>query len=347
MSSDRTVPGGTATPLVLPPDAGPAVDPGSDTASFDAPVRVPAFEPEATQAQHIHDLVTPCMEHKRACLVVLHGKDIGRRFELPPEGLVLGRGEDVSVPVLDTAASRRHAEIKPSPLGWMITDQKSTNGLYINGQRTKHRVLAEGDRIQIGSTVLKFSFEDALEEGLRRKLYDSATRDALTGLHNKRFFLESLELAFAHADRRDAPLSVLVLDIDYFKMVNDEYGHLVGDVVLKEVAAVLQGEVRQEDLLARFGGEEFVLLMRETGPEAAQALAERVRRRVEEKTFDAEGKALTLTLSVGGATLRGRNFAGGTGLFECADAALYEAKRAGRNRTVFRGECRPDDTPVV
>ena len=291
--------------------------------------------PDLTVTESIQDLVSPALEGAKACLLVLAGRQLGQLFELTPERRVLGRSEAAGITIDDAGASREHASIHSSAIGYVLTDLQSTNGLFVNGKRVQRQVLREGDRIQIGSTtVLKFSYQDQLEEELRKRLYESATHDALTGLYNKRFFLESLEAAFAHAARRGAPLSVLVLDIDLFKQVNDQHGHLVGDSVLRQVASLIQKEVRTEDVLCRFGGEEFALLMRDAGPEPALVGAERIRSRMAEHVFEGPGE-LRLTVSIGVAS---RSSSGDSPLqlFAGADAALYEAKKAGRNRVVAR-----------
>lgn len=292
---------------------------------------------DATEMQQIEDLVTPSMEARRACLLVLHGAAIGRLHELKAGSIVLGRGDDVDIPVDDRAASRRHARIHSSAVGYVITDLRSTNGLYVNGRRIERHVLREGDRIQIGGrTVLEFSFDDELTSRLRQRMYDQATRDPLTTLRNKRFFQESLEMAVAHAHRRHAPVGVLVLDLDQFKQWNDELGHLAGDTILRETAERLAREVRGEDVLGRFGGDEFVLLMRDTGPPEAQATAERIRSRVAGEPFEVGGRKVPLTVSAGAVVALGTSAADHVALFAAADAALYDAKRQGRNRTVLR-----------
>src|SRR6185436_17210341 len=126
------------------------------------------------------------------------------------------------------------------------------------------QVLRDGDKVQIGSTaVLKFSYQDQLEEALQKNLYESATRDGLTRLYNKKFFQEALAKEFAYSSRHHVPMAVVMIDVDHFKKINDTYGHPCGDMVLSKLAQVLLGQVRAEDVVARVGGEEFSLILRQ------------------------------------------------------------------------------------
>jgi diguanylate cyclase (GGDEF)-like protein len=291
-----------------------------------------------TLSHKLDELVSPSPAGLRACLVVMQGRETGRTYELADGVNSLGRSDEVSIPILDPSVSRRHAQVHSSSLGFVIEDLDSTNGLFVNGERLGRRVLRDGDRVQLGSnTVLKFSYQDELEESMQRRLYESATRDALLGIHNKQYFLDSLDAAFAHASRRGRPLSVLMLDVDHFKQVNDGCGHLAGDQVLKAIAALVQPTMRAEDVLARFGGDEFVLLLVESPQEPALLVAERIRQRVESEVVRYERRRIAVTVSAGVATLVHRNHSSAKSLLEAADAALYRAKRQGRNRTVSVG----------
>lgn len=286
-----------------------------------------------TIRQNIGDIVSATAQGMRACLVVLVGARIGEVFDLGSEDVVLGRAMDVTIPLDDSAASRRHAKIHSSPLGYVITDLGSKNGMLVNGKRVDRHLLRDGDRIQIGSlTVLKFAYEDGLEGDLRKRLRESATRDPLTGLYNKAFFLEALRSAFSEAIRRKRALSLMVIDIDRFKDINDKVGHLGGDRVLAETALRLRAQSREADLLARFGGDEFVVLLRETDEASAMLGAIRLRTAVSGEPLIIEGAELPITLSIGLATLLAKNFTSPANLFRGADSALLEAKRLGRDR---------------
>src|SRR5262249_13397683 len=156
--------------------------------------------------------------------------------------------------------------------------------------------------------------------------------DALTEIHNKRYLLEFLDRELVRATRHRRPLSLVLLDIDHFKTVNDRLGHLAGDYALRELAGRVKTNVRLDELFARYGGEEFALVRPETTTEGAAQLAERVRRVVEEGPFHFEGEAFPVTISLGVATTLGRDGMKPAELIQMADAKLYQAKSEGRNR---------------
>src|SRR5690606_2695640 len=166
----------------------------------------------------------------------------------------------------------------------------------------------------------------------QRQMFESASRDGLTGALNKRYFLDRLELEVDHAVRHGRSLSLLLMDIDHFKQVNDTHGHLAGDAVLRGVSAVIAPVVRRGDVFARYGGEEFALIMRSAGLETAAGLAEQVRHALAERRFDSDAGVLRVTISIGVVSLAAASEGTPTGLLAAADAALYRAKRNGRNR---------------
>ncbi len=170
------------------------------------------------------------------------------------------------------------------------------------------------------------------QKHLEEELRHAAFHDRLTGLHNRRFFDNLLARELKRAGRRGVALSLLMLDIDHFKALNDRYGHLVGDDILKHLARVLESRLRGSDVLARWGGEEFIALLPETDLGGAVALAEAVRARVAEADFPGAGR---VTVSIGVATHRPREAA--KDLVHRADAALYAAKEGGRNRVAGEG----------
>ena len=164
-----------------------------------------------------------------------------------------------------------------------------------------------------------------------KRLEEMATTDGLTGCLNKRAFLEELDRKLRSATRFGRQLSLIVTDIDHFKSVNDTYGHATGDVVIKELGALLRRVKRETDIVARFGGEEFCVLCEETDTEGARLLAERVREELGGTTFQTELGELRVTASLGVATYPEHADDGG-GLFEASDKALYAAKHGGRNQ---------------
>lgn len=169
---------------------------------------------------------------------------------------------------------------------------------------------------------------------LAQNLHQMAIRDTLTGLYNRRFLEGNINPIISGIQRRESNMAILMADMDYFKKVNDEYGHESGDSVLKSLAAILQNTVRESDLVIRYGGEEFMILLVDCHPEGfAQEIAEKIRKRVEENQFRVEGGTLKKTLSIGIS-----EFPGDTAAFweavKFADVALYRAKESGRNRVI-------------
>jgi diguanylate cyclase (GGDEF)-like protein len=272
----------------------------------------------------------------QAYLIILSGSCVGQVHDLR-DGAVIGRTVDSDIVIPDDHISRRHAQVHLKQDAVHITDLESRNGTFLNGQPIQQAELKDGDRVHLGgTTVLKFTFGDGLEETFSRQMYDAAMRDALTGLFNRRHFEDRFRVEFAYASRHATPLSVLVLDIDHFKKVNDTHGHVAGDKVLREIGARLRSGVRSEDIVARYGGEEFVVLCRGTPIAPAGELAERLRHLAEVLPVRHGPKEIAVTVSVGVATLLGHRSQ--SELFSDADKALYAAKRDGRNRVMLFSE---------
>jgi diguanylate cyclase (GGDEF)-like protein/PAS domain S-box-containing protein len=197
--------------------------------------------------------------------------------------------------------------------------------------------------VMLSSVPLSFKSEQVLLTGLidiseRKRLEEDlmrqATTDPLTGIANRRYFMTLFESEFVRASRTAHPLTLLMLDIDHFKLVNDTYGHDVGDLAIKALAVICMQSIRQYDTAARIGGEEFLILLPQTGLDAAMVVAERVRSAVQRNAIAlADGRQLQFTVSVGVATLN-RDIGSADQLFKRSDLSLYEAKEGGRNRCV-------------
>jgi two-component system cell cycle response regulator len=277
---------------------------------------------------------------KHAFLLVLSGPQFGDIFPLSAgKHLVIGRRDDCDVQIRDEGVSRRHARIEVRGAGAVLRDLGSANGTWVAGKRESEARLEDGTRVQVGGqTTLKFIWADELEARYQAKLAEGALIDPLTGLNNRRHFEERLGSELAAAQRHGRPMSLLLCDVDHFKNINDEHGHLAGDETLRMVASVLRGAVRKEDVLARYGGEEFTVIARETALDGAQALGERIRRAVEKSRCAWQGMDLGVTVSIGVTVSVGlAEFAPGRSereLIQAADRALYLAKQAGRNRVV-------------
>lgn len=270
----------------------------------------------------------------RCTLTILTGSLPGAVFAIEAEQTLIGRDAQCTIALEDVALSRVQAEIIHRSGSFFLKDRESTNGTFLNGTKAVgEKQLQDGDRIKMGQTVLKVSLQDAVEQDASRKLYESAVRDPLTQVYNRRFFDERLVNEFAYALRHSTPISLLVLDIDHFKKVNDSYGHPTGDAVLRVVGSALQETLRREDIVARFGGEEFAIIARGIAHPNACILAERIRRKVEALIIQREGGTLSVTMSIGVATLGpGAAFQTSDAMLSAADEALYRAKAEGRNR---------------
>ncbi|HUU03663.1 MAG TPA: GGDEF domain-containing protein [Myxococcota bacterium] len=287
---------------------------------------------DRTVIQGIKDL-TGALSNRQAYLIVISGSAVGRMFKVTNKVRV-GRAQDCEIFLDDDGISRIHAQLEQDEFGSVIIeDMDSTNGTYFNGTRINRHQLRDGDKIQIGSTtILKFSYQDSLEEAFHQHQYDSATKDGLTRIYNKKYFSEQIAKDFAYALRHNEITSLIMIDIDHFKQVNDEYGHQAGDFVLRELSTIVGDALRSEDLFARIGGEEFAIILREIDERRAHVLAERIRRTVEVHKFFWEGQRIRVTISLGVSTLASANFRSPAEMIRTADEYLYRAKNSGRNR---------------
>jgi diguanylate cyclase (GGDEF)-like protein len=268
----------------------------------------------------------------RATLVLVAGTRPGEIYTLDAV-TVIGRDPLADITVEDSAVSRRHVRVQLQGDKLLVEDLGSANGTFVGGTRITRQVINNGDRIQLGPrVVLRFGLIDEAEERMLRQLFESSTRDPLTGAYNKKYITERLHAEVAHALRHHSPLEVVVIDLDRFKQVNDQHGHLVGDAVLRQVAERVQTVIRSEDVFGRFGGEEFVVLSRATN---AARLAERIRAALENLPIKTERGVLRVTASQGVARLDELgSTATANSLIDKADQRLYAAKHGGRNRVV-------------
>ena len=263
------------------------------------------------------------------CLVIISGAEMGRRIDLSYEEVSIGRSDQCTVCVNSDLVSRRHAVINRVLGHFIVVDLKSTNGTFINDQRVERAELKDGDLLRTGKTVLKY-LENNLELEYMQHLLSLAAVDSLTGLYNKRHFDEVFGKEVARADQTQQPLSLIVLDIDHFKKINDNFGHPAGDAVLKHVASVVKAQIRPGDTLCRVGGEEFALVLPQTPLTLATQAAELIRAAVEVSACDVAGTIIPSTLSLGVAQLAPGEVP--EGLYQRSDGRLYAAKHGGRNR---------------
>jgi diguanylate cyclase (GGDEF)-like protein len=280
------------------------------------------------------ELLSPEKASRSAYFIVINGRAVGKMFKLVGMKMVIGRSPTNEILVDDEGVSRQHAFVERNALGLILVDNGSTNGVFVNGQRIQRHLLQDGDKVQLGSSaILKFSFQDEVEERAQKQLYESATRDGLTNCYNKKYFADQLKTEFAYYYRHNEPMSLCLFDIDFFKKLNDGFGHQAGDHVLKTLAAIVQKMLRTEDIFARYGGEEFGVIFKNTDGEKAFLVLERIRRQIETHQFMNDDKRMPVTISIGIATLWQQNFPTPKALVKAADDYLYKAKGNGRNRT--------------
>ena len=268
------------------------------------------------------------------CVVIIYTKEptlLGKRFVLEAETVRIGRGADNQIVLEGDSVSRRHAHFERRESGWYAVDDGSTNGTYVNEQQIPHDVLLRNnDRIKIGPTIFKYLSGADAEAKYHEEIYRMTIIDGLTQIHNKRYLFEALEREITRARRHERALCAVMFDVDFFKRINDHYGHLAGDYVLRELAQLVQSRIRRDEVFARYGGEEFVIILPETLLDGAVALAESLRVKVAEHRFSFQGERIPVTISMGCALMETEDTA--AQLIQRVDEKLFEAKRTGRNR---------------
>ena len=273
-------------------------------------------------------------------LTFLSGPSIGKEIPILHRQVTIGRGYDCDIVVSDPAVSRRHLQIssrkiiqkgKGSKLKVVLKDLDSKNGTLVNYSHHKKVVLRPGDKIILGRVVLKYEHRDLAEQRFFDEIYRLATVDSLTSLFNKATITRILKEEIAGSIRNGNWVSVVMIDIDRFKSLNDIYGHLKGDRVLQSVAETIQSTVRRRDKVGRFGGDEFLIVLPETGERGAVRLAERIRKRLESGAWADLGLCDCVTASLGVSSKRVMDIDPAE-LLENADAALFRSKSLGRNR---------------
>jgi diguanylate cyclase (GGDEF)-like protein len=298
------------------------------------------FPEERTAVLQVADLLAPQPESQRDrhILVQVKGGSLGQVIALQGGELVIGRVRGVDVFIPDAGVSRRHARVFFEAERYVVEDLGSANGTFVHGERVARKVLDDGDIIQIAPSVaFRYSITDADQQGVLQHLYEASVRDALTGAYNREYFDTRLASELSYSRRHAAEMSLVMLDIDHFKRINDTFGHLAGDAVLVRTVEAVRGMLRIEDVFCRYGGEEFIIILRTTNLEAARQVAERVRRSIEAMVIDYEGHILHITVSLGCASLADCPPDGPADLVAVVDRRLYAAKHGGRNRVVAQG----------
>lgn len=269
----------------------------------------------------------------RPCLVVLAGPTVGEMIGIV-DGLTVGRSTDADFQVADDGISRIHLRFEVLRGGQIrVVDQQSRNGTFINAAKVEQALLRDGDKIYIGSSaILRFSYADHLDEAFQQRMYEAALRDPLTRLFNRRHVLNQLGSEFGFAQRHGTPLAVVLMDLDHFKRVNDEHGHLVGDQVLAGFGLLLRQKVRGIDIAGRYGGEEFIVVARGIGGDEGGMLGRRLLAQTRAARLVSDLQELQVTFSAGVAAVPDARIETVSALVQAADDALYRAKENGRDR---------------
>lgn len=267
------------------------------------------------------------------CLVEIYGEDIGRRTTLDRPDLVIGRSESCNIQIDQESVSRQHCRIVTHGGDSKLYDLGSTNGTYVNDRRIDEIHLRDGDLVRVGRSIFKYLAGSNLEAKYHEEIYRLTTVDGLTQCYNKRYFLDSLERELNRSQRYARKMSLAMFDIDHFKRINDTFGHLAGDDVLRELAHLVARNLRREDIFARYGGEEFAIVLPETDTSGARQMCEKLRGLIEEHVFDFGDVVIPVTISLGIKTVYVNDLPiSATNFIAGADAKLYEAKQGGRNR---------------
>ncbi len=321
--------------------AGRELDPdtdGIDLTALQESGTTQSFE-TATRERIERGVVVP--ESEADVILIAHpdSQRLGSRYRLSP-GTVLevGRSPAVGLSLPEVmSVSRKHARLRYAGPVVTIEDLGSTNGTFVNGRPIQGRtVLKSGDRFQTAAVHFKFLHEQDVESAYHLAIYELVARDGLTEIFNKRKYEEEVQREYARAVRHHRPLSLILFDLDDFKQINDSYGHLCGDFVLKQVASIARELTRPEEVLARVGGDEFAILAPETGIAGAETLALKLRERIQAYEHRYGEVKITIRCSCGVAELL-PEMSSPQDLYKAADAALLLSKRGGRNRVTVRG----------
>ncbi len=274
----------------------------------------------------------------RGCLVRIYPANVIGSVAYPDaDQWLIGRDNGCDVVIEHPSVSRHHARITWCVGEAILEDLQSTNGVLLNDLPVARAELRGGDRVQIGTHLFKYLAADDVESHYHEIVYAALTHDALTGTHNRRSLIQILQRDYNRVVRRGGSLSLVAIDLDHFKTINDRYGHLVGDEVLRQAGDRLGRAVRPDDVLARFGGEEFLLLLTDTTVEDAASIARRCRAALADEPFDTSVGPVAVTASFGVATFNRdvhRAELAPEDLIAMADRRMYAAKQSGRNRVV-------------
>jgi diguanylate cyclase (GGDEF)-like protein len=275
-------------------------------------------------------------KERQPAVILYDGDEIGGLHSLTKDETVIGRTTGCDIVIPETRVAPRHAMIRRTAPGageFEIVDLGSTSGTFLEGAPVDRAILQSGDKVGIGGRILSFAMLDKADLAYQSRIVQMIHVDELTGLLTKRSLFRALEMELTRAQRYHHPIAVLMMDLDYFKQVNDTHGHLAGSYCLSEVGRLIRESTRETDVNGRYGGEEFVTFLPESDTAAGLIVAERIRTAMERHAFHYQDAGFQVRISIGiaGWPADGNDV---ESLVRAADTALYRAKNTGRNRCV-------------
>lgn len=271
--------------------------------------------------------------HLSALLLATRGSKMGQRYDLShvKASYVIGRDDGCDMPVEDDSVSREHCKLIWMEDDWFVTDLSSMNGTYVNGHRIDRAPLRNGDFIKVGGAIFQFLIDENIEVAFYDAIYSMAVYDGLTEIHNRRYFEEFLDREFSRAKRHGRHLALMLFDVDHFSSINDKYGMVTGDHVLRSIASKLKQRIRREELLARYSSDCFALILPDTTLDGAKKFSEIVRHTIEISNIELDGVKVPTTVSIGIGFYHDQ-MTRPDELQTEAESALFRAKRNGRNQ---------------
>jgi diguanylate cyclase (GGDEF)-like protein len=286
-----------------------------------------------TQTEGFQLFSIPEVSSGRGCVLQIYPATAhAEMVRLSNRRTVIGREPTCDISLDDNAVSRSHVAIELDDSDYFVKDLGSRNGTFVDDKLLRERRrLKGGELIRLGGTILKFMASMDKEANYHAVVHELMTRDPLTNAFNRSYLMLTLEKLLPRCRASRQNLAVIVIDIDYFKKVNDSYGHLVGDEVLRVFSERVRNTLREGDSLCRLGGEEFVVISEQTDLQSASRIAERIRLTVSSTPFSTQTGPVNVTCSLGVMTIDQPNIGTVDELLSGADNLMYAAKASGRN----------------
>ncbi len=266
---------------------------------------------------------------ERPCVVVISGRELGARARIDEGYFLVGRDPEADLVLSDPRVSFHHCHLEDRGDGWAVVDEDSTNGVWVNNQRTANAMLAPNDKIEVGDTILRFELQDPKDQAYDAMVQRLIDLDDLTGLFQRRRFDRELDTLLRAGAASAEPLGLLVMDLDGLKAINDSHGHLFGAHAIAEAGRLIGTTLPRSAVAARFGGDEFVAAAPGKDADGTEQIGQRILETIKHAHIVKDGIELSLGISIGVAAFP-EHAQDAIALFRCADDAMYAAKRAGK-----------------